>query len=48
MPKLPPPPPMRYLRAFESAARLGGFTAAAGELHTTQSAVSRTIKDLEG
>ena len=47
MPKLPPLPPMRYLRTFESAGRLGGFSAAAGELHTTQSAVSRTIKDLE-
>ena len=47
MPRLPPLPPMRYLRTFESAGRLGGFTAAAEELHTTQSAVSRTIKDLE-
>ena len=38
---------MRHLRTFESAGWLGGFSAAAEELHTTQSAVSRTIKDLE-
>ena len=42
-----PLPPMRHLRVFESAARLGGFSAAAQELHTTQSAVSRTVADLE-
>lgn len=38
---------MRHLRTLESAARLGSFSAAAEELHTTQSAVSRTIADLE-
>ena len=42
-----PLPPMRLLRTFESAARLGGFSAAAEELYTTQPAVSRTIADLE-
>ena len=47
MPKPPPLPPMRHLRTFEGAARLGSFSAAAEELHTTQSAVSRTIADLE-
>ena len=38
---------MRHLRTLESAARLGSFSASAEELHTTQSAVSRTIADLE-
>ena len=38
---------MRHLRTFEIAARLGSFSAAAEELNTTQSAVSRTVKDLE-
>ena len=47
MPKPPPLPPMRHLRTFECAARLGSFSAAAEELHTTQSAVSRTVRDLE-
>lgn len=41
-------PSLNGLRAFESAARLGGFTAAAGELHVTQAAVSRSVKALEG
>lgn len=40
-------PPMALLRAFESAARHQSFTAAAGELHLTQSAVSRQIRALE-
>ncbi|MBC2679252.1 choline sulfate utilization transcriptional regulator [Pseudomonas baltica] len=35
------------LRAFESAARLHGFTAAAVELGTTQPAISQQIKRLE-
>ncbi|MEB2870531.1 choline sulfate utilization transcriptional regulator [Pseudomonas rhizosphaerae] len=35
------------LRAFESAARLRGFTAAAVELGTTQPAISQQIKRLE-
>ena len=47
MPKPPPLPPMRHLRTFEIAARLGSFSAAAEELNTTQSAVIRTVKDLE-
>lgn len=38
---------MRLLRVFESAARLGNFSAAAEELHTTQSSISRAIADLE-
>jgi len=41
-------PSLNGLRAFEAAARLGGFTAAAGELHVTQAAVSRSVKALEG
>lgn len=40
-------PPMAVLAAFESAARLQSFTAAASELHLTQSAVSRQIRSLE-
>ena len=35
------------LRAFEAVARTLSFNAAAGELHVTQSAVSRQIKGLE-
>lgn len=35
------------LRGFESAARLGSFTAAAAELSLTQSAVSKQVKLLE-
>ncbi len=38
---------MRALRAFEAAARLGGFTAAAIELAVTQSAISHSIRELE-
>ena len=38
---------MRLLRVFESTARLGNFSAAAEELHTTQSSVSRAVADLE-
>jgi len=40
-------PPMSELAAFESAARLQSFTAAAAELKLTQSAVSRQIRGLE-
>src|SRR5689334_12418872 len=40
-------PSLNGLRAFEAAARLGSFTAAAGELHVTQAAVSRSVKLLE-
>jgi LysR family glycine cleavage system transcriptional activator len=35
------------VRAFESAARLGSFTAAADELLLTQSAISRHVRNLE-
>jgi len=41
-------PPLNQLRAFEAAARHLSFTAAAGELNMTQSAVSQQIKSLEG
>ena len=40
-------PPLAALRTFEAAARRGGFTKAAAELHVTQSAVSRQIRTLE-
>ena len=40
-------PPLNQLRAFEAAARHLSFTAAAGELNMTQSAVSQQIKSLE-
>lgn len=40
-------PPMSVLAAFEAAARLQSFTAAAEELSLTQSAVSRQIRSLE-
>jgi LysR family glycine cleavage system transcriptional activator len=36
-----------YLRAFEAVARTLGFGTAAAELHLTQSAISRQIKQLE-
>src|SRR5262245_21245949 len=42
-----PRPTMGALEAFESAARLGSFTRAAAELHVTQGAVSRQIRQLE-
>lgn len=41
-------PPLNALRAFESAARRGGFAAAAQELHVTPTAVSHQVKALEG
>lgn len=41
-------PPLNTLVAFEAVARLGSFTAAAHELHLTQSAVSKQIQTLEG
>ena len=41
-------PPLNWLRAFEAAARHMSFTAAATELHITQSAISQQIKSLEG
>jgi len=40
-------PPLSSLLAFEAAARHQNFTAAAEELHRTQSAVSRQISTLE-
>ncbi|UVJ46088.1 LysR substrate-binding domain-containing protein [Pseudomonas sp. LS1212] len=40
--------PLTALRAFESAARLGGFKTAADELAVTPAAVSHQIKTLEG
>ncbi len=40
-------PPLNALRAFESAARRGGFASAAAELHVTPAAVSHQVKSLE-
>ncbi len=40
-------PSLNRLRALEAVVRLGGFSAAAGELLLTQSAVSNQIKRLE-
>ncbi|HUS54442.1 MAG TPA: LysR substrate-binding domain-containing protein [Thermohalobaculum sp.] len=40
-------PNLVWLRAFEAAARLGSFTAAAGELGLTQAAVSHQVRSLE-
>lgn len=40
-------PPLYALQAFVAAARLGSFTRAAGELHLTQSAISRQVLLLE-
>lgn len=42
------PTPLNALHAFESAARLGSYTLAAGELHVTHSAVSQQLRTLEG
>lgn len=41
-------PSFSALRAFEAAARLGGFAHAAKALHLTPSAVSHQVKALEG
>lgn len=41
-------PSLALLRSFESAARHQSFTLAAEELHLTQSAISRQVKELEG
>lgn len=46
-PPKPKAPPLNALRAFESAARLGGFKAAAVELAVTPGAVAQHIKALE-
>jgi len=40
-------PPLNALRAFEAAARHGGFQGAADELHVTRGAISRHVKLLE-
>jgi LysR family glycine cleavage system transcriptional activator len=40
-------PPLNALRAFEAAARLGGFARAGEELHVSPGAVSRHVKLLE-
>lgn len=40
-------PPLKSLRAFEAAARLGSFTAAAQELSLTQGAISYQVRLLE-
>lgn len=42
-----PLPPLDWIRAFEAAARLGAFTAAARELGLTQAAISQRIAQLE-
>ena len=50
MPVAPPRPksfPLNALRAFEAAARLGGFAAAADELGVSPGAVSAHVKGLE-
>ena len=46
-PPKPAAPPLNSLRAFEAAARLGGFKAAAAELSVTPGAVAQHIKQLE-
>ncbi len=40
-------PPLNAVRSFEVAARHGSFLKAAGELHVTAGAVSRSVKSLE-
>lgn len=40
-------PPLNAVRAFEAAARLGSYVAAAQELHVTQPAIGRHVKNLE-
>ncbi|SCY64786.1 LysR substrate-binding domain-containing protein [Microvirga guangxiensis] len=40
-------PPLDALRAFEAAARLGSFSAAASDLHLTHGAISRQVAKLE-
>lgn len=46
-PNRPKMPPLNTLRAFEAAARCGGFRAAAEELSVTPAAVSQHIRALE-
>lgn len=40
-------PPLEWVRAFEAAARLGSFTAAAQETGLTQASISQRINQLE-
>lgn len=40
-------PPLDWLRVFEAAGRLGGFSAASREFGLTQAAISQRIRDLE-
>lgn len=40
-------PPLTALRAFEAAARLGGFSAAGRELNVTHAAVAQQVRGLE-
>lgn len=40
-------PPIGQMIAFEAAARLGNFTRASEELHISQAAISRQIRELE-
>ena len=42
-----PSPPLRFLKTFQIAGRLGSFKAAGAELCITASAVSHQIKSLE-
>lgn len=42
-----PLPPLNALRAFEAAARAGGFAAAAEELNVTPAAVGQQVRQLE-
>lgn len=46
-PPRPTLPPLNALRAFEAAARLGGFAAAAEELSVTPGAVAQQVRKLE-
>ena len=46
-PPRPKGPPLNALRAFEAAARLGGFSNAAEELCVTPGAISQHVKALE-
>lgn len=46
-PPRPKGPPLNALRAFEAAARLGGFSKAAEELCVTPGAITQHIKSLE-
>lgn len=41
-------PPLNALKAFEAAARCGGFARAADDLHVSHAAISRHVQQLEG